>query len=129
MKEGQEAIYYIAAEDEAAATASPQLEGFRKKGVEVLYLTDPIDEFWVQTLYDGFEGKPLKSITRGGADLKSIQSGEAETAAEEAKPDAANPGAVASLGASGKLAAGDPVTDVRTTAPPPDRPAPPDRNT
>src|SRR5690606_6887434 len=60
MKEGQEASYYIAAEDEAAATASPQLEGFRKKAVEVLYLTDPIDEFWVQTLFDGFQGKPLK---------------------------------------------------------------------
>src|SRR3546814_3071776 len=115
MKEGQEAIYYIAAEDEAAATASPQLEGFRKKGVEVLYLTDPIDEFWVQTLYDGFEGKPPQSITRGGADLKSIQSGEPETAAEEAKPAAANPGALAALVASAKLALGAAVQDVPTT--------------
>lgn len=64
MRDGQEAIYYIAAETEDAAAASPQLEGFQKKGVEVLYLTDPIDEFWVPMLFEGFEGKPLKSITQ-----------------------------------------------------------------
>jgi len=115
MKEGQEAIYYIAAEDEAAAAASPQLEGFRKKGVEVLYLTDPIDEFWVQMLYDGFQGKPLKSITRGGADLKSIKSADADTPKDEAQESTPDAGAVTALVASIKLALGDTVKDVRTT--------------
>jgi len=117
MKEGQEAIYYIAAESEEAAAASPQLEGFQKKGVEVLYMTDPIDEFWVQMLFEGFDGKPLKSITRGGADLKSIKSEEAESKPEDASKDEpeADQGAVAALVASVKLALGDAVKDVRTT--------------
>ncbi len=115
MKEGQEAIYYIAAESEEAAAASPQLEGFRKKGVEVLYLTDPIDEFWVQMLFDGFEGRPLKSITRGGADLKSIKGADTDLAEDEAKTPEGDQGAVAALVVSVKLALGDAVKDVRTT--------------
>ncbi len=115
MKEGQEAIYYIAAESEEAAAASPQLEGFKKKGVEVLYLTDPIDEFWVPMLFDGFEGKPLKSITRGGADLKSIKSPDAPSEPDEKDETAADDGAVTALVASVKLALGDAVKDVRTT--------------
>ena len=72
MKDGQTTIFYIAGENEATVKASPQLEGFIKKGVEVLYLIDPIDEFWVQSAYDGFDGKPFKSVTRGGADLSAI---------------------------------------------------------
>ncbi len=117
MKEGQEAIYYIAAEDEAAAKASPQLEGFLKKGVEVLFLTDPIDEFWVQTMFDGVKGKPLKSITRGGADLAAIKSGEADKdeTAEKADDGSKDTGSVDSLIASVKLALGGTVKDVRTT--------------
>lgn len=117
MKEGQEAIYYIAAEDEAAAKASPQLEGFLKKGVEVLFLTDPIDEFWVQTMFDGVKGKPLKSITRGGADLAAIKSGDADKDAEAEKKDdePKDTGLVDGLIASVKLALGATVKDVRTT--------------
>ena len=117
MKEGQEAIYYIAAEDEAAAKASPQLEGFLKKGVEVLFLTDPIDEFWVQTMFDGVKGKPLKSITRGGADLAAIKSGEADKddSAETKDEETKDAGSVDSLVASVKLALGATVKDVRTT--------------
>lgn len=117
MKEGQEAIYYIAAEDEAAAKASPQLEGFLKKGVEVLFLTDPIDEFWVQTMFDGVKGKPLKSITRGGADLAGIKSSEADSPEAASKKDDADKdaGSVDGLIASVKLALGTTVKDVRTT--------------
>ena len=117
MKDGQEAIFYIAAESEEAASASPQLEGFRKKGVEVLYLTDPIDEFWVPMLFDGVDGKPLKSITRGGADLKSIKDADAPAGEDTDKPDEpeADSGAVTALVASVKLALGDAVKDVRTT--------------
>ncbi|MDF1792605.1 MAG: molecular chaperone HtpG [Thalassobaculaceae bacterium] len=117
MKEGQEAIYYITAEDEAAAKASPQLEGFVKKGVEVLFLTDPIDEFWVQTMFDGIKGKPLKSITRGGADLAAIKSGADDADADAEKTDDAtkDSGSIDNLIASVKLALGPTVKDVRTT--------------
>ena len=117
MKENQTAIYYIAAENEETAKSSPQLEGFVKKGVEVLYLTDPIDEFWVQAQFDGYDGKPLKSITRGGADLSTIKdadSGEdTEKPAKDKDPEAES--AVDALVASVKLALGEVVKDVRTT--------------
>lgn len=117
MKENQTAIYYIAAENEETAKASPQLEGFVKKGVEVLYLTDPIDEFWVQAQFDGYDGKPLKSVTRGGADLSTIKddSADAEEAETEKQPDPESDGAVDALVASVKLALGEAVKDVRTT--------------
>jgi molecular chaperone HtpG len=67
----QTAIYYLTAEDAAKAKASPQLEGFAARGIEVLLLTDPVDTFWVRTAL-GFEGKPFKSITQGSADLDLI---------------------------------------------------------
>ena len=120
MKDGQEAIYYISAEDEAAAKASPQLEGFVKKGVEVLFLTDPIDEFWVQAMFEGVKGKTLKSITRGGADLSSIKAADdAATTDDKAeakgKAEDSDAGSIDSLIASVKLALGATVKDVRTT--------------
>ncbi len=71
MAENQTAIYFITGENAAAAAASPQLEGFKARGVEVLLLTDPVDSFWTSTV-TGFDGKPFKSVTRGGADLDSI---------------------------------------------------------
>ncbi len=63
MKEGQKAIYFMTGDDRARLEASPQLEGFRSRGVEVLLLTDPIDSFWV-TMIPEFDGKPLKSVTQ-----------------------------------------------------------------
>jgi molecular chaperone HtpG len=71
MKEGQEAIHILVGEDAAALAKSPQLEGFRAKGVEVLLLSDGIDAFWPDRLSE-FEGKPIRSITQGGADLSKI---------------------------------------------------------
>jgi molecular chaperone HtpG len=116
MKEGQDAVYYIAAEDEAAAKASPQLEGFLKKGVEVLFLTDPIDEFWVQAAFDGVKGKPLKSVTRGGADLAAIKTADTPEADEEKSDEAdEDASAIDTLVASVKLALGATVKDVRST--------------
>lgn len=73
MKEGQEAIYYIAGDDAAQVAQSPHLEGFKAKGVEVLLLADHVDEFWLQHISD-FDGKPFKSITRGAADLDQVKS-------------------------------------------------------
>ncbi len=72
MKEVQQAIFYIAGEDAAKIAQSPHLEGFKAKGVEVLLLSDPVDEFWMQHVPE-FDGKPMKSITRGAADLDDIK--------------------------------------------------------
>lgn len=71
LKENQTAIYYIVGDDLARISASPQLEGFRARGVEVLLLNDHVDSFWVSNAPD-FEGKPFKSITQGAADLGLI---------------------------------------------------------
>ncbi|MGH7125471.1 MAG: molecular chaperone HtpG, partial [Stellaceae bacterium] len=109
MKPGQDAIYTIAGDNLDLLKKSPQLEGFRAKGVEVLLLTDPVDEFWA-TAVGKYKDWAFKSATRGGADLAKI-GGEAEkkNGAEAEKPDAN----AASLVAMFKLALGDSVKDVR----------------
>jgi molecular chaperone HtpG len=82
MKEGQEAVYYITAESLTAARSSPQLEIFRKKGIEVLLFTDRVDEWMLSHLYE-FEGKPLQSVAKGGVDLGKLQDEDEKKAAEE----------------------------------------------
>ena len=74
LRENQTAIYYLTGDDAKRLAASPQLEGFRARGVEVLLLADPVDAFWVSTAA-GFDGKPFKSISQGAADIKSIALG------------------------------------------------------
>ena len=71
LKQNQTAIYYVLGEDAKRLQASPQLEGFRARGLEVLLLSDPIDAFWVGSAA-GYEGKPFKSISQGAADIKDI---------------------------------------------------------
>jgi molecular chaperone HtpG len=88
MKEGQDAIFYIAGEDAAAVAASPQLEGFRKRGVEVLLMTDPVDEFWIGRV-GKVQGKELRSVTRGAAELSKIKQADGATAEPAESPDAA----------------------------------------
>ncbi len=68
MKDGQENIYYITGDSPEAARRSPQLEGFKAKGIEVLFLTDAVDDFWLQMVPE-YEGKKFQSVTRGTADL------------------------------------------------------------
>ncbi len=89
MKDGQEAIYYITADTLATAKSSPQLEVFRKKGLEVLLLTDRVDEWMLSHLYE-FDGHPLQSVAKGAVDLGKLQDEDekkqAEAAAEEFKP-------------------------------------------
>jgi molecular chaperone HtpG len=83
MKEGQKAIYYVTAETPAAARNSPHLEVFRKKGVEVLLLTDRVDE-WMLSFLSSFQEKPLTSVARGGLDLGALAD-EAEKEAMKAQ--------------------------------------------
>jgi molecular chaperone HtpG len=83
MKDGQDAIYYITADGFPAAKNSPHLEIFRKLGVEVLLMYDRVDE-WVVSGVTEFEGKPLRSVAKGGLDLGKL--GDAEAAKEEPPP-------------------------------------------
>jgi molecular chaperone HtpG len=71
MRPNQTAIYYLLGDDLKRQAASPQLEGFRARGVEVLLLPDPVDAFWINPAA-GFDGKPFKSVTQGAADIKLI---------------------------------------------------------
>ncbi len=83
MKEGQEAIYYITADTLAAAKNSPQLEVFKKKGIEVLLMTDRVDE-WALNYVHEFDGTPLQSVAKGQVDLGKLQDETEKKAAEEA---------------------------------------------
>ena len=83
MKDGQEAIYYITAETLAAAKNSPQLEVFKKKGIEVLLMTDRVDEWALNYVHD-FDGTPLQSVAKGAVDLGKLQDESEKKAAEEA---------------------------------------------
>lgn len=111
MKEGQDAIYTITGDDPEALRKSPQLEGYLAKGVEVLLLTDPIDEFWSAAL-PGYKGKPFRSVAQGTADLSKIK-GEAKDDDAEKKEDAAPAERLDALIAIIKAALGDAVKDVR----------------
>jgi len=111
LQPGQDAIYYITGEDAEQVARSPQLEGFRAKGVEVLLLTDPVDEFWLPSVGE-FEGKPFKSATRGGVDLDKIEAKEGDDKAKKDEPAKSD---VSPLVAALKVALGDTVKDVRAS--------------
>src|SRR5204862_1404914 len=83
MKEGQDAIYYVTADTLATAKNSPQLEIFRKKGIEVLLFTDRVDEWLLSHLFE-FDGKPLQSVAKGSVDLGKLQDEAEKKQAEEA---------------------------------------------
>jgi molecular chaperone HtpG len=112
MKPGQDAIFTISGEHLEALKASPQLEACRAKGVEVLLLSDPIDEFWMPTAHD-YKGKAFRSLTRGDVDLSKIESPqEATEEAAEAEAHVADD-AIDRLIAVLKALLGDKVQDVR----------------
>jgi molecular chaperone HtpG len=108
MKEGQEAIYYITADTLAAAKNSPQLEVFKKKGIEVLLMTDRVDE-WALNYLTEFDGTALQSVAKGAVDLGKLQD-EAEKKAAEEAAEAFKP-----LLAKLKEALKDKAEDVRVT--------------
>jgi molecular chaperone HtpG len=99
MTEGQDTIYFLTGDHADALKNSPQLEGFRAKGIEVLLMADSIDSFWPERL-DSFEGKKLRSVTQAAEDLGK----------DEEQPD------ISPLLAAMKTALGDRVSDVRSTA-------------
>lgn len=82
MKDGQEHIYYMTGESRSAIENSPHMEAFRAKGYEVLVLTDPIDEMWVDAV-PGFDGKQFQSIAKGQVDLESEEDKKATEVARE----------------------------------------------
>lgn len=109
MKEGQSAIYYIAGSSLDQLTSSPQLEGYRAKGIEVLLLTDGVDNFWPTNVPD-FEGKPFKSVTQGLADLNDVAGKEgANEQSREVSPE------VAAFIDFARGALGEEVADVRAS--------------
>jgi molecular chaperone HtpG len=115
-KEGQKQIYYISGPDAEQVSKSPQLEGFRAKGIEVLFMTDPVDEFWLPAV-GTFEEKEFKSATRGDVDLSSVD-GDAsdEDKKDDADKKAKNAEGMDPLLAAFKVALGDSVKDVRTSS-------------
>jgi molecular chaperone HtpG len=109
MKEGQEAIYYITADTLAAAKNSPQLEVFKKKGIEVLLMTDRVDEWALSHLHE-FDGTAMQSVAKGAVDLGKLQDEHEKKKAEEAAAGAKE------LIAKFKEALKDKAEDVRVTS-------------
>jgi len=107
-KEGQEAIYYIAGDELSKIQQSPHLEGFKAKSIEVLLLSDHVDEFWLQHIPE-FEGKQFKSVTRGSADLDQIKGDEKS----DDKKDTDHSASLDQLIAAIKIELGDAIKDVR----------------
>jgi molecular chaperone HtpG len=104
MKPNQQAIYYLAGDDVAALRASPQLEGFAARGIEVLLFGDPVDAFWPERM-DKVDDKPLRSVTQGAADLSLLPAPDHEGEAAD----------LSKLIPALKAALGDAVDDVRPT--------------
>ncbi len=108
MKEGQEKIYFITADSYQAAKSSPHLEIFRKKGIEVLLMSDRIDE-WLMSHLTEFDGKSFQSIARGALDLGDLE--DEESKKEQEKAEKAVEGVLERV----KTALGDKVVDVKFT--------------
>jgi len=116
MADGQDAIYYLSGDAEAGINKSPQLEGFKARNIDVLFMTDPVDQFWLPTAAD-FSDKPFRSITQGSADLDKFETaneedsdGDALTEVQTSESD------MDKLIAMIKLTLGDEVKDVRSSS-------------
>jgi len=113
MKEAQQNIFYLTGDRIEALRASPQLEGFAKKGIEVLLLSDHVDDFWTNVVHD-YKGKQFKSVTRADIDLSTI-SGE-EKPEEKSETKTENDAQVVELCQRIKTILGDNIKDVRATS-------------
>ncbi len=110
LRPNQTAIYYLTGEETKRLAASPQLEGYRARGVEVMLLADPVDPFWLSTA-TGFDGKPFKSVAQGAADIKLIPMQDGAEAPSGDAPSAE----VATLFAFIKQSLGEEVSEVRAS--------------
>jgi len=115
MKPGQEAIFTISGENLAALRSSPQLEACRAKGIEVLLLADPIDDFWMPST-PSYQDKPFRSLTRGDVDLSKIEGEAGDGAAAEAAQEKVEGAELDRLIALFKSQLGERVRDVRPSA-------------
>ena len=110
MREGQKAVYYLTGDSLSAVANSPQIEGFTRRGIEVLFLTDHVDDFWTNVTLK-YGDLPFRSVTRAGADLEKFPlEGE-----EAKKEEPADSGEIDALRAAMKTLYGDRVREVRTT--------------
>jgi molecular chaperone HtpG len=109
LRENQTAIYYVTGTDLARLEASPQLEGFQARGIEVLLLPDSVDSFWVTAGVE-YDGKPFKSVTQGAADLAQIPLNEAKEASGAPATEA-----VVRFIQSVKVTLGESISDVRAS--------------
>ena len=112
MKEGQDSIYTMTGEDAGALRASPQIEGFAARGVEVLLFDDAVDDFWLGAVSE-FDGRPFRSVTRGDIDLTAIKGAGEDGGEEKETPPPAGAGA---LVAAFREALEDKVKDVRASS-------------
>jgi molecular chaperone HtpG len=112
MPEGQDAIYYITAENHQAASNSPHLEVFRKKGIEVLLMSDRVDE-WMMAYFTEFDGKPFKSVAKGDINLGSLGKEDAKQGGgdEKDEPGGLDADLLKKIGES----LGDHVSEVRSS--------------
>ena len=111
MKDGQDAIYYVPGESIEQASSSPQLEGFRARGIDVLLMTDPVDEFWTGSVRV-YKEKPFRSVTHGEADIAKIP---ISSDVPDSTPEAASGSDVDALIARFKTALEGKVKDVRVS--------------
>ena len=114
MKPGQEAIYYITGEDAAQTSLSPQLEGFKAKKVEVLLLTDPVDEFWLP-MVGTYEEKSFSSVTSSSIDLSKIKDAKKDKKDSNEDKEKANDSSIAKLIIDFKETLGESVKDVKSS--------------
>ncbi|MCB1523044.1 MAG: molecular chaperone HtpG [Rhodoblastus sp.] len=110
LRPNQTAIYYLNGVDAAGLAASPHLEGFRARGIEVLLLSDPVDAFWVSSAV-GFDGKPFRSVTQGQADISQVPLADGAVAPERPELDAMAATTIAKM----KEMLGERVSDVRVS--------------
>ncbi len=111
MKEDQNDIYYISGESIEQVIKSPQIEGFKSRGLEVLFMVDPVDEFWLPAFND-YEGKGFKSITKGNADLSKFKPKEDK---ETKKKNPANKKEIETLISEMKSHLGEKVKDIKSS--------------
>jgi len=115
MKEGQEQIFYLTGDRIETLRSSPQLEGFAKRGIEVLLLCDHVDDFWVNVVFE-YKGKKFKSVTRADIDLDHLGEEKKEEKEEKSEKQEEADAQVKELCERIKAILGDKVKDVRTTS-------------